>query len=99
METNDKSKLPYLLAGVGAAAVTALLLALRASEDTRRYFRERGGMGLDTFNQQGRKLRDAAKKIVQKGSGTLRRHSATVAGPAEAERQDYEQQKRDNMGG
>jgi gas vesicle protein len=99
METNDKSKLPYFLIGVGAAAVTALLFALRAGEDTRKYLRERGSQSLDTLNQQGRKLRDTAKKIVQKGTGTLRDHPAPVEASSEAETEAYEQQKRDNMGG
>jgi gas vesicle protein len=99
METNNKSKLPYFLIGVGVAAVTALLFALRAGEDTRKYLRERGSQGLDTLNQQGRKLRDTAKKIVQKGTGTLRGHSTPPDTPSEAEREAYEQQKRDNLGG
>jgi gas vesicle protein len=99
MKTNDKFRVSYLLAGLGIGAAGALLFALRISDETRKYLRERSSKGLDTLNRQARKLRESADNIVKKGKGMVGRHSDSVDSSTEAERQAYEEKKRENLGG
>jgi gas vesicle protein len=97
---NRESKLPHFIVGVGVGAVTAFYLAFRMGESTRKYISQRASKGFDSVNEQARKLRENAEKIVEKAKRLVSR-SAGDSGPAndEAERQGYEENKRENMGG
>jgi gas vesicle protein len=99
MKTDDKSKLSYLMVGLGVGALATLMFALRMGENTRKYLRERGSKGLDALNQQARKLRERADEIVSKGKEIVGRPADSVNSSTEGERQDYEEKKRENMGG
>jgi gas vesicle protein len=99
MKTNGKFKFPYILVGLGVGAVTALLFRLRRGEDTRKYISERTSKGLNALNQQARKLREGADKIVERGKAFVSRHSDSADTRKEAERQAYEEKKRENLGG
>src|ERR1044071_986296 len=97
---NRKSKLPHFIVGVGVGAVTAFYLAFRMSENTRKYISERTSKGFDSVNEQTRKLRENAEKIVEKAKRLVSRSPGdSEAGNNEAERQAYEENKRENMGG
>ena len=97
---NKESKLPHFIVGVGVGAVTAFYLALRMSESTRKYISECTSKGFDSVNEQTRKLRENAEKIVQKAKRLVSRSAGdSEATNNEAERQAYEENKRENMGG
>ena len=97
---NRESKLPHFIVGVGVGAVTAFYLAFRMGESTRKYISQRASKGFDSVNEQARKLRESAEKIVENGKHLVSRNP--VAGEAadkESERQAYEENKRENLGG
>ena len=100
MKTNRNFNFTHFLTGAAIGAVTGLFLALQMSENTRKYINERAGKGFDSVNEQTRKLRESAEKIVEKGKHLVSRNP--VAGEAadkESERQAYEENKRENLGG
>ncbi|HEY7167849.1 MAG TPA: YtxH domain-containing protein [Candidatus Binatia bacterium] len=99
MITDRESKFTHFIIGVGVGAVTALFIALRMSENTRRYISERASKGFESVNEQARKLRESTEKIVEKGKHLVSRRPGTGDSAGEAERQDYEESKRENLGG
>jgi gas vesicle protein len=99
MKTNDESKFPYFLVGIGLGAIFGLLLAPRAGEETRKYLRERSAKGLDTLNQQAGKLRESAEGMVQKGKEILSRQCCdSVDTDTDAQKQAYQQERRETFG-
>ena len=99
MITNGESKFPYFLVGMGLGAIAGLLFAPRSGEETRKYLRERSTKGLDTLNQQAGKLRESAAKIVKKGKEFIGPHCDSVKTDPKAEKQAYEEERRENLGG
>ena len=99
MQTNGESKFSYLLIGLGLGAIAGLLLAPRSGEETRKYLRERSNKGLDTLNQRAGKLRESAEGIVKKGKEFIGPHCDSVKTDTEAEKQAYEEERRENLGG
>ena len=99
MQTNGESKFSYLLIGLGLGAIAGLLLAPRSGEETRKYLRERSNKGLDTLNQRAGKLRESAEGIVKKGKEFIDPHRDSVKTDTEAEKQAYEEERRENLGG
>jgi gas vesicle protein len=97
--THGESKFPYFLVGLGLGAIAGLLFAPRSGEETRKYLRERSTKGLDTLNQQAEKLRKSADKIVKKGKEFIGPHCDSVKTDPEAEKQTYEEERRENLGG
>jgi hypothetical protein len=67
MITEDKSRLPYLLIGMGFGAVGGLFLAPHAIEEMWKYLRERSHRSLYTLIKQAGKLRENADQMVKKG--------------------------------
>jgi gas vesicle protein len=100
MITNGESKFPYFLVGIGLGAVAGLFFAPRSGEETRKYLRERSTKGLDTLHQQAGKLRESAEGMVQKGKEIMsRRCCGSVNTVKESEKQVYEEERRENLGG
>jgi gas vesicle protein len=99
MITHGESNFPYFLVGMGLGAIAGLLFAPRSGEETRKYLRERSTKGLNTLNQQAAKLRESADKIVKKGKEFIGPHCDSVKTDPEAEKQAYEEEKRENLGG
>jgi hypothetical protein len=97
MKKNDEFKFPYFLVGVGAVA--ALVFALRAAGEIRKYLRERSNESLGYLNQRAQKLRQSAEGMMKKRKEIVSRDSDSVDTATEAERQGYEGKKRENMGG
>jgi gas vesicle protein len=99
METNGELKFPLFIAGIIIGAAAALLCAPRRGDETRKYLRERSAEGLDTLNQQAGKLLEAADGIVKKGKEFIGSHRDSVKTDTEAEKQVYQEEKRENLGG
>lgn len=101
MTTNGESKFSYLLIGLGLGAVGGLMAAMLAHKETRELLRERSGKSLDYLNQQADKLREAADVIVQQGKKLIARtvSSDSVVHSTEGEKQAYQENKRENLGG
>jgi gas vesicle protein len=99
MITHGESNFPYFLVGMGLGAIAGLLFAPRSGEETRKYLRERSTKGLNTLNQQAAKLRESADKIVKKGKEFIGPHCDSVKTDPEAEKQAYEEERRENLGG
>jgi len=98
MTTNGESKFSYLLIGLGA--VGGLMAAILARKETRELLRERSGKSLDYLNQQVGKLRETADVIVQQGKKLIACEGAnSVDRSTEAEKQIYQEDRRENLGG
>ena len=99
MTTNDESKFSYLLVGLGLGAIGGLMAALLARKETRELLRERSIDGLDYLNQKAGKLRESAEVIVQKGKEFIGPLCDGVKTDTEAQKQAYQEEKRENLGG
>jgi len=99
MATNGEAKFSYLLIGLGLGAVGGLMAAILARKETREVLRERGGKSLDYLNQQAGKLRETADVIVQQGKNLMACKGDSVGRTTEAEKQAYQEDKRENLGG
>jgi gas vesicle protein len=86
MISNNESKFPYFLAGIGLGAIGGLLFAPRSGEETRKDFHERGTKALDILNQQVRKLRESAEGIVQQGKQMMNANCCAVDTVKDAEK-------------
>ena len=100
MTTNGESKFSSLLMGLGLGAIGGLMAAIFARKQTREVIRERSGKSLDYLNQQAGKLRETADVIVQQGKKLIACNgSASVDHSTEADKQVYEEKRRETLGG
>jgi gas vesicle protein len=100
MTMNGESKFSYLLIGLGLGAIGGLMAAILARKETREVLRERGGKSLDYLNQQAGRLRETADVIVQQGKKLIAcKGSDSVDHTTEAEKQGYQENKREHLGG
>ena len=99
MAMNDESKFSYLLVGLGLGAIGGLMAALLARKETRELLRERSINGLDYLNQQAGKLRESAEGIVKRGKEFIGPHGDSVKTDTEAQKQAYQEEKREHLGG
>jgi ketopantoate reductase len=98
MRTNSESKFSFLLIGLGLGAIGGLMAALLARKETRDLLRERSGKTVDYLNQRGKKLREATEGIVEKGKKIMSLRCCSVDAATEAEKQPYQEERRENMG-
>ena len=84
---------------MGLGAIAGLLLAPGAVEEMWNYLRERSHRGLDTLNRQAGKLRESAEGIVKKGKEFIGPRCNSVTADTEAEKQTYQEERRENLGG
>ena len=99
MTTNGESKFSYLLIGLGLGAFGGLMAAMLARKETRELLRERSGKSLDYLNQQAGKLRETADVIVQQGKHLIACKGDSVDHSTDAEKQAYQENRRENLGG
>lgn len=100
MATNGKSKFSILLIGLGLGAIGGLMATVLGRKETRKVLRESGGKSLDYINQQAGKLRETADEIVQQGKKLIGGKGAESEGrAAEAAKQVYQEERRENLGG
>ena len=99
MRTNDESKFSFLLIGLGLGAIGGLMAALLARKETRELLRERSRNSLDYLNEQAGKLRESADVIVKKGKEFIGPHCDSVKTDTEAQKQAYQEEMREHLGG
>ncbi len=99
MITKDKFRFSSLWVGIGLGAVGALLLAPGTAEEMWKYLRQRSRRSLDILRKQAGKLRESADVMVKKGQGFVGSRQDSAKNTQEADRQAYEEQKRENPGG
>ena len=100
MTTNGESKFSSLLIGVSLGAIGGLMAVIFARKETRESLRERGINSLDYLNQQAGKLRESADVIVQQGKKLIGcKDSDSVDHSTQAEKQAYQEDRRENLGG
>ena len=99
MRTRESGKLSYLLFGIGLGAVGGFIFARLARKEMRDMVRERSRKSLDYLNQQAAKLHEAADEIAKKGKEFIGPRRDSVKTDTEAEKQAYQEEKRDVMGG
>jgi gas vesicle protein len=99
MTTNGESKFSYLLIGLALGAIGGLMSALLARKETRELLRERSGKSLDYLNQQAGKLRETADVIVKKGKEFIGPPRDSVKTDTESQKQAYQEERRETLGG
>jgi gas vesicle protein len=99
MTTNGESKFSYLLIGLGLGAIGGLMAAIFGRKETREALRERSGKSLDYLNVQAGKLRESADEIVKKGKEFIGPQRESVKTDTEAEKQAYQEERRETLGG
>ena len=96
MKVTESGKFSYLLLGIGLGAVGSVLLARK---ETRDLLRERSRKSLEYLNQRAAKLRETAEEIAKKGKDFVGPHRDSVKTDTEAEKQAYQEEKREILGG
>ena len=96
MKTREPGKFSYLLFGIGFGALISALLARKEARDV---LRERGRKSLDYLNQQAAKLRQAADEIAKRAKDFVGPQRDSVKTDTDAEKQAYQEEKRDMLGG
>jgi len=100
MTTNGKSEFSQLLIGLGLGAIGGIMAAFLARAETRAVLRERSAKSLDYLKQQANKLGETAGVIVQQGKKLLAGDgSDSVDHSTTEEKQAYQEDKRENLGG
>ncbi len=100
MTTNGESKFSFLLIGLGLGAFGGLVATILARKETRQVLRQRSGKSLDYLNQRAGKLREITDTIVQQGKKFLAcKGSDSVHHSTEAEKQAFQEDRRENLGG
>jgi gas vesicle protein len=99
MTTNGGSRFVYVLVGLALGAVGGLMAALLIDKQPRE-LRERVGKSLDYLKRQAGKLRQSAEVLLQEGKKLIPcKPSDSVVHSTEAEKQAYQEDRRENLGG
>jgi hypothetical protein len=89
----------YVLNGLGLAALGGLMAALVVDKQPRE-LPERSGKSVDYLKHQAGKLRQTAGVILQGGKKLIAcKPSDSVVHSTEAEKQAYQEDRRENLGG
>jgi hypothetical protein len=89
----------YVLNGLGLAALSGLMAALLVDKQPRQ-LRERSGKSLDYLRHQTGKLRQTAGVILtRRKKAHACKPSDSVVHSTEAEKQAYQEDRRENLGG
>ena len=99
MRKRESERLNSLLFGIGLGAGVALMAGLLARNETRGFLRERGRKSLDYLSHQAAKLREAADELARRAKEFVGSPGGSPKTDTEAEKQAYQEDKRENMGG
>ena len=88
----------YVLLAVGLA-IGGLFAALLARKKLRDSLRERGRHGLKLVKERADRLRTAAEEIAKRAREFVGPQCNSIETDSEAEKQDYQEEKRSILGG
>jgi len=92
-ESGSGEKALFFVLGAFVGAATALLLAPRSGEETRKYLAGKARERVDYLSKQGRDLADKATSYVEKGKGLIDQHRDQLSAAFEAGKQAYKAEK------
>jgi len=96
MRTKEQAGVSYLFFGIGLGGIIAALLARKHTRDL---LRERSRQSLAYLSQKTAQLGNAAEEIVKKANQFVGPHRDRVKTDTESEKQAYQEEKRDQLGG
>ena len=99
MRTRESDRFSSLLLGIGLGIGVALVAALLARQETRNLLRERSRRSLDYLDRRAAKLREAAVEIAKRAKDFVGPPRDSLKTDSEAEKQAYQEEKRDILGG
>lgn len=99
MRTREPDRFTLLLFGIGLGAGVALVAALLARRETRDLIRERSRKSLDYLAHQAAKLRETTDEIARRAKDFVGPPRDSLETDTEAEKQTYQEDKRENLGG
>ena len=99
MKSTNETTFPYLLVSMALAIIAAILLVPRSGPMTLQYILREGRNKLGSFMNRAIKLRDSVYTVRKKEKQLISRNHNAVEIASEAEKQTYEEQKRNYLGG
>jgi len=92
-ERGTGEKTLYFMLGAFIGAATALLLAPRSGEETRRIFTSKAREGADFVANRSRNMADKASSMVDRGKEMLQQQRESLSAALEAGKQAYREEK------
>ncbi len=92
-ESGTGDKALYFMLGAFVGAATALLLAPRSGEETRKFLSSKARERVDYISKQGRDMADRASTYVDKGKGFIEQQRDQLSAALEAGKQAYKEEK------
>lgn len=92
-ESGAADKIMFFILGAFVGAVTALLLAPRSGEETRRLLAEKARESKDYFASRGKEVVEKASGIVERGKEAIQQQRDQLSAALEAGKQAYKEEK------
>ncbi|NWG14200.1 MAG: YtxH domain-containing protein [Acidobacteria bacterium] len=92
-ETGTGEKAVFFILGAFVGAATALLLAPKSGEETRKYLAAKAREKAEQISAQGRELAEKASGLVEKGKEYLDQQKGQLSAALEAGKQAYREEK------
>ena len=92
-ETNTGEKALFFILGAFIGAATALLLAPRSGEETRRIIAEKAREGREYMASRSREVAEKASSYVDRGKEVLQQQRDQITAAIEAGKQAYQEEK------
>jgi len=92
-ESGAAEKAMYFVLGAFVGAVTALLLAPRSGEETRRLISSKAREGAEYLTSRGKEAVDKASGFVERGKEAVQQQKDQLSAALEAGKQAYREEK------
>lgn len=92
-ESGAADKIMFFILGAFVGAVTALLLAPRSGEETRRLIAEKAREGKDYLASRGKEVVEKASGFVERGKEAIQQQRDQLSAALEAGKQAYKEEK------
>ena len=99
MKSTKETTFPYFLASMTLGIIAAILFLPRSGPLALQYILKEGRHKMGSFFNQVIKLRDSVYTVRKKEKQFVSRNHNTVEIASEEEKQAYEEQKRNHLGG